>query len=709
MTGRRSRAAFSMLGLALGWLTTCAAGAQTLLVQSGEHADFTRLVIAIGEDRDWTLEEDRRGWRLTLDPVPDGFALDGVFDLIPRTRLADLSVDEDLLLDLACACPVTAFRHEERFLVLDIGDAEPALLEAAPERGLPDAALPDLADILIGQDAVDPILSPLVDTPVDPADAPIDAPNPRIAEAAALMAEQLARAAASGLLDAALGRPLADADPLPPVAPVAEAQVEEARSDVEPEAATDPSEAAMPQSLPVTAATALDRPQPAELRVPPLLSEPGCSGALVPLRSWASGAGIDQGLGALNAALYDDRDQLVPDGVMNLARHYLYYGFGAEAAFWLRQLDSPDALLLQIASLVDGGAAPPFADVRDTARCSPEELLWYYLGGAIGVPLLPEDLSALQRAFGDLPPGLRDQLGPVLVRRLHADGALATARTLRDTLHRGGRLDATVLRLIDLDIGLAPDPSPTRTREALAIDLRDDGPSPAATMAAALAFDREGGVPTDPDRLSVAEALLRETGDGVATDTLWGEIVLARAAIGDLDGALALLQAGGRAAAIQDQTLTRLFDARVDVDDVAAVLVLAHLFGDAWRPDGSEGGRVRVRAIAALHDSDLLEAATILQSTQRALVLPTEPAMPETEADRIARAWAEGDWPTLAALPDGAHRDLARRMLDRQGPENEPTPQPELTAIADRVEDSVALRATVLALLAAPAAPRPSP
>ncbi|HID67950.1 MAG TPA: hypothetical protein EYP31_06770, partial [Roseibacterium sp.] len=217
--------------------------AQTIQVQSGDHVGFTRLVLSIGADREWALDQEADGqWILALSPTVDGFDTSTSFDLIQRARLADLTGGETLALDLACACDVSSFRHDGRYLVIDITDPDPnapapeqiaqdhALSQREEERAAAAAALPNLANLLLSPGILPsvPAVESVIEATHSPESQGADTPNPRLAEAAEIMAEQLARAAAAGLLDAALNQPMTFGDPVdePVALPTSQEQAE---------------------------------------------------------------------------------------------------------------------------------------------------------------------------------------------------------------------------------------------------------------------------------------------------------------------------------------------------------------------------------------------------------------------------------------------------------------------------------------------------
>jgi len=701
--------------------------AQTLAVQSGEHDGFSRLVVDIGPDRDWALTGDGRDYALTVTPAPEGFDTSAVFDLIQRDRLAEIDAGTSLTLSLACPCDVEAFRFRDRYVVIDIADPPDEPRPALP-RPATAGVLPDLA-ALLAEDVDLDLATDMPEAAPPRPDIPHGVDDIDLEEAAQIMAAQLARAAAAGLLDASLGRPLADADPVasgPSASPEdrgAPALVEDADRDmalVSPtaEAATERRGADAPgrdddleedspaEMPPLRAETAFDtdrRPAPSPaLQRPPL----SCDGLTYEIRDWADGAGPAQGLGPLRLGLFDERDRLVPEGAIALARHYLFYGFGAEAAFWLRQLDTPPEDLLIIAAMVDGADSPRFPVEADPMACSGSELFWRYLDGRIGPRLSEAQVGLVQRSHAALPVVLRDHLAPRLARRLQSDGHDSAARNVADAIVRGGRLPQDAVARLDLDLGVEPDSA--QMRMILDQALEADGATPAETMSHALALARRTGTPTDQTRLVAAEALLRETPAGETSDALWREVVLAHAATGNLDESVEmLLDAEGRSDEVRGEAILHLIASRLDAQDTAALAAVAHLFGSTWNVEGSEAGRVRMAAISHLRDAGLFQAAEALRGGQRSLILPAAPAPERSDDDLLSEAWSTRDWPTLAEITDGPQRQLANRMMhllpedpgSMDAEEERRDAETDLQDLSILVEDSHALRQLVSVLL----------
>ncbi|MEX3017530.1 hypothetical protein [Gymnodinialimonas hymeniacidonis] len=698
------------------------AAAQTLNVQSGDHVGFTRLVIPIGVDRSWNIvERDSRTWDVELEPPVDGFNTANAFDLIQRTRLAALEDNTDLTLLLSCDCPISGFRHQDQYLVIDISDPpedqdpqiefdETTLADRELERARAAEALPNLASLLSGADRLPTLAASPPGhgqpAPAETIEAGNELPNPQIEEAAQIMAEQLARAAASGLLDASLGEPQTFADPVETHS-VPDQETEESGAADEVPAAIEPDAAqeqiARPDNFPIRTHTSIDPRIVLDRPLSPQPSQGACSAEPFEARNWADTETFEQGLGELRLGLYDDRDDLIEEGAEALALYYLYHGFGAEARYWLMQLEAPSEDLLSAANLVDGSSEAGFSEVDSPADCSDGALLWHYLDGAVAADLSADDVAAIQRAYARLPTPLRDLLGPRLARALHLDRKEEAARNVRDIINRGGRVPEAELRMLDFDLGISAVESIAGTQDALTGMLTGNASDAVSTMAQALAFDRNVGVRPGPERLTAAEALLRENGSGPETDLLWQEVVLGHAALGSIDTALSMLGSTNREVSVFEETLTALIADRVAVEDTATLLVLAHSFGARWRPEGSDAGRAQVSAIALLREAGLYEAAQILRDVRRPLILPAQADDARSAIDPIVAAWNARDWDELSGTATGAHYEIATRMAARGNPPDasEETLR-DLEVVVAAVADSQSLRQAINEILAHP-------
>ncbi|MFM7443540.1 MAG: hypothetical protein ACKO2N_06460, partial [Tabrizicola sp.] len=100
------------------------ASAETALVYSGEHGSFTRLVVELPSESDWTVGRTPSGYAFAVKQgIQPDYDVTGVWQRISRSRASALQVDPDtgaLLLSIGCDCHVFPFEYRPGAVVLDI-------------------------------------------------------------------------------------------------------------------------------------------------------------------------------------------------------------------------------------------------------------------------------------------------------------------------------------------------------------------------------------------------------------------------------------------------------------------------------------------------------------------------------------------------------------------------------------------------------------
>src|SRR6056297_2072624 len=149
------RAAAALLG---ALLATAPAAAEPVRVLSGEHADFSRIVLIFDSDVGWTSARSAEGFRIRFDKgglEPD---LSRVFELIPRDRIVDLRYypqDEALVIESGCDCHLDVFEAGRNTLALDVKDGPPpggSERTEVPEPVRSTGALPRLPLVLLSRE-----------------------------------------------------------------------------------------------------------------------------------------------------------------------------------------------------------------------------------------------------------------------------------------------------------------------------------------------------------------------------------------------------------------------------------------------------------------------------------------------------------------------------------------------------------------------------
>lgn len=126
------KAVANVLSLVIAISVAGPATARSVIVRSGEHSTFTRLVFPDTPGRSWEVtERDGEVEIYFSEGLPD-LDLGQVFDFIPRDRLATISTrDRTLVLGLPCRCSVSVSQISSGHIVLDISD--PSSETAPPE------------------------------------------------------------------------------------------------------------------------------------------------------------------------------------------------------------------------------------------------------------------------------------------------------------------------------------------------------------------------------------------------------------------------------------------------------------------------------------------------------------------------------------------------------------------------------------------------
>jgi hypothetical protein len=478
------------------WLVICAAlsapvGAETARVISGEHAEFTRLVVELAEATDWTVGRTAMGYGFaTTATVQPGYDLSRVWDRIPRSRLQALRVDPDsgaLLLTLACDCHVFPFEYQPGMVVLDIRNgAAPA--GSVFEATLSTATVPPLR----GQPPLARMVKPydwLDQARVPPPAAPMEGFRFPIAQGTAALDPlrnelllQLSRGAADGVIDMALpGKP-----EVPEVQGMGDLSGALIRIGTLP-------------GLEVGLGPADTDQVPNE----------GClPDDAIALPGWGDGRKPLDLLVEARAGLYEEFDTLSPDALRRAIMLHLYLGFGAEALQYGALLPGSDsdpdlAPLLSMARLIDGESDPtsPFLPMLG---CDGSAALWATLAHSVLSAGTKVNTDAVIRSFHALPPHLRAHLGPRLATLLLEIDADA-ARMIRDAIKRTPDVPAGTVDLIDA----AAELQAARPEEALGhaeTAVLEDG-SGLAGLVVLVEAHFQSGLPLSPEIAGSLQAL----------------------------------------------------------------------------------------------------------------------------------------------------------------------------------------------------------
>ena len=596
------------------------AAADIARVLSGEHGDFTRLVIELPDAEGWTLGRTAGGYAFATEAdMRQAYDLSTVWQRIPRTRLAALEVDSRtgvLALGLGCECHVFPFEYQPGVIVLDIkpGPAPAGstfemafVAPGAPPAMTGSGKTPQGYDWL----ATD---TPAVEKPAPLLPFPLPTGTVSLEPLRQELLEQIARGAADGVVDMEL--------------PGATRRT------------TDRDRGALPWSnvhigeMPGIVVTKPDGP--ATVPAP----DSACADpALLDLPAWGGTTLPHDLLAEARSGLYGEFDGPDPDAIEHAVRLLLFLGFGAEAGQTadLAGSETPDAALelyRSMARIIDGESDPqtPFAAMLD---CEGPASLW----AALAHDRLPAgpgvNRNAILQGFVALPAHLRRHLGPALAEKfLRRDDAEA-ARIIRDAMERAPDTDKASVALLDAKTNLHEGyANAAQAHAETAVALAGDDAGSLATLVEAHFRTLD---PLGPETAEALLALQGETGagEGVAVDRA---VVLALALSGQIDAAFRQQGASGQVLA----DLWRIAQDRATDDQFLQVAVLP-----AAQPAPVVAPEVRLAIAARLLTLGFPDAA-------RAWIDPVSPGDPADKRLLAARAALEqGDARAAVALIDG--------------------------------------------------------
>lgn len=409
--------------------------AAPLRVLTGEHADFTRVVVAIPPETEWQLGRTDEGYALRM-PVDDGYDLAGFFDLIPNDRIVDVSQDpgrDELRLRVDCRCHARASVYQGNYLVIDIRDG-PAPRNSPFELALPAAltlrareadSVQERRSYQPSESPLLPVITPRVadmrtmvgsgETQKD--DVPKPAPQiqnmPTVPthEARQLIAETLGESLGRALTDGLLEERRGPARTGPSGEPeLAQDMVRQGPSipGIDTKTGIDP--------FAINSTVAAPQTQ---------VGQPCLDQSQFDIAMWGKDTPPHRQLQAARAALSASVDQPEADAFLALARLYVFLGFGREAVQTLdmENIQSRQRIILRaIAGIIDDEPVSQDLFIGQVS-CPSHVALWALLAQPAPPTDAQVDRRAVITAYRALPTYVQKAIAPRLTEALLAIGA----------------------------------------------------------------------------------------------------------------------------------------------------------------------------------------------------------------------------------------------------------------------------------------------
>jgi len=533
------------------------AEAMPIAVRSGEHADFSRLVIMLPKEADWKLDPTAEGYRLETDVDEAQFQIEDVFRLIPRSRVVEIKDDakaSGLLFTTTEGVKIRSFPLRLGGLVLDFYDAPAQAVEETVAPHAVTSTSRNLQPVPIGAAHLDLYWQGLIDTPPtnapeeqdhtpnEPflAEAPLSVPqieqvDERVSAVEERLRQELSRAAAQGLVEV-------DTTKLhKPAVPTEQGMV-----DAAPEVTHEQSASAHKTNdqIAFKSKTSIDQANhSARSATDPTESGLRCaSDSLFDLGGWIGDGDASDQIGKGRRAVMGEFDKPNQDEVIKLARTYLAFGFGAESRMLLNDMGAPgearDALFY-LADLFDelpDAHQSPFAQMTG---CDGNVAAWALLGADPLPPKEDVNFAAVRRSYQGLSPQLRQTIGPDLVARLIALGAPDIARAIRPALSRITEQDRSALHMVDAQLIL--EKGGADADHSLADVVAQDGLHAAQALLLLIDDKLSRGQAIESKTTQNARALAFELRGTPLSYRLLRAATLGHASVGEFDAAVDLL------------------------------------------------------------------------------------------------------------------------------------------------------------------------
>jgi hypothetical protein len=650
--------------------------AAPILVKTGEHNGFTRLVVDYGRPVQWQVGRSEDGYVLRVDGAPPEYDFSQSFKIIGTSRLVALGQDArngDLRIGVACRCFAIPFEFRDGIIVVDLRDGPP------PKGSSFEAALPEPG---LSKPAPPPVETsqqlPAATSPYDWTTRAIaqatgkPEPTPEMSAAQAetqqagldslreTLVGQLGRGASQGIIELAM--PKADSPE-----PEAAAKAGHGSEDqvIEPAAAAQAEFASARSGLGELPSISITSGMPEHDNLG-AKGESCVAAEDLDFAAWRGEGEVADQMQRATQNLIGEFDRPNPEALTAAIRFYLSIGFGAEAKQVMRAFpsDLPQVPLWQVlANLVDG--LPDHSGLlAGQMGCDTPAALWAILANPAVEKGDLVNSGAAYLAFSSLPIDLRRNLGGALADRFLAMGDEDTATRVRDAILRAPGVAGPNVTLMDAAIDMHSG-QPAVAEQKLQAVVDDPGPSATDATIALIEAKVAQNLPVERDLVTVLAAMVKERDATPDAAQARRALILAQAASGDFATAF-------KAADHQADLMPILWRLLARLGDDNALLTQAVLDPSAETPKAET--QTQLAIAARLADLGMAEAARrwILDEATADPLLLAKIDLQRRDARGVLRALAGQSSAEALPLQAAAFQQLgdeasAARILDQIG------------------------------------------
>lgn len=427
-------------------LMVTSADANPIIVRSGDHDGFTRLVMRLPDNVQWQVTETRGLKTITLSDYDAGFDTSRVFDVIPQDRLTGVrAYPARIELELTCDCKLNTFVERNGFLVVDILDGPalppleaqqaPKFVSAQPVSRFDfgDLLWSDFSSLEYNTDR-DLVEESEIKSELSEGKNPSNNVQQNlIDQTRERLIFDIGNATSRGILE------LSDPD----VQTFKTEDESSTRQDVF-DSSDEEVRIILPNSRNIRITNSRDIP-PDRIENDLMLSGATCAASdAVNISEWGTDRSFGGQVAQLRDLLYSELDHLDTTIAKELAQLYLYFGFGAEAKQVLRMSDDlvvSNPVLMDIADIMDYGFARNPRFVHYFSDCDSDLALWSLLAAKKPQPHQVINTSAALRGLAKLPDHLK----------------LFLAAAVSDRLSERGNSEAASIALRNAELNDVPD------------------------------------------------------------------------------------------------------------------------------------------------------------------------------------------------------------------------------------------------------------
>lgn len=434
------------------------AAAERTVVASGEHQGFSRLVIDTGTVVPWSVSHIKDLAVINIEQPSLTLDLSEVFDRLSKLRVSDVRQDSPgsaLEITLNCKCVVSGFYHKKKWLVVDIRDADQTESIIARSIGVRSRLSSNVGDVRLrysfrfseqegwerslwganikkNRQFVHAASDGGHDDVVEQRSSEIsniaEATFQNIGEFFGLEAEILNGLSDMQTLSLSLGNPGDAASqydqivrPTPRVGMIKDNESESGY-----------------EVLPLTVVMLSDDQVNSDTHGSG--DEQCLDGRWFSINQWANGDSFSRRISEVRGRISGDFDSVGRNDTLDLARAYLFFGFGAEARSILRLSQSEgleERSLYAIAGVIDlwGSKSRSYSVLRGQESCSSDVALWSVLSHPSSAG--SSNIDSVLQSFGRLPVHLRAQVGARLAQIYLDVGEEGTAEIILRGVDRG--------------------------------------------------------------------------------------------------------------------------------------------------------------------------------------------------------------------------------------------------------------------------------